>query len=288
MTFVYRSYTWLEKWMEHYGRELGRENLYIFSHGGDPKHDAICEGSSVITVPREFNVQFNMAKGSAFTGLTKALLGFHQVVLMTDVDEYIAIHPSAGKSLAEYLLEDVTEEVSAPLGLNILRQSEEPADWSKPLLAQADYLALHNHYTKPAILRRDFEFGTGSHGIREKPFVLDPYLILFHAKYADLTVVREFVDEFEVDRQALSNALRGNTTAYISPVRQAGWEEGALAEFNRWNAQSLIPTENWLSEMQKRINRRGFTKDRHGVYRWRAMRGTACKVEVPEEVKNLV
>ena len=53
MTMAYKDYYFLQRWVDYYGRQFGRQHLYILSHGGDPEHDRICEGANVIRVPRD-------------------------------------------------------------------------------------------------------------------------------------------------------------------------------------------------------------------------------------------
>jgi len=36
MTMVYKDYYFLQRWVDYYSRQFGREHLYILSHGGDP------------------------------------------------------------------------------------------------------------------------------------------------------------------------------------------------------------------------------------------------------------
>jgi hypothetical protein len=51
MTMVGGDHFFLGRWVEYYGRHLGRENLYVLSHGGDPEHKRIAEGCNVIYLP---------------------------------------------------------------------------------------------------------------------------------------------------------------------------------------------------------------------------------------------
>ena len=42
----------LQKWVEYYGRELGRENLYIYYDGEDQTVGDFCEGAHVFVHPK--------------------------------------------------------------------------------------------------------------------------------------------------------------------------------------------------------------------------------------------
>jgi hypothetical protein len=48
MTMAYQDHFFLQRWVDYYGRQFGREHLYILSHGGDPEHRRIAEGCNVI------------------------------------------------------------------------------------------------------------------------------------------------------------------------------------------------------------------------------------------------
>ncbi len=51
MTMVGGDHFFLRRWVEYYGRQLGRENCYVLSHGGDPEHKKIAAGCNVIYCP---------------------------------------------------------------------------------------------------------------------------------------------------------------------------------------------------------------------------------------------
>ena len=42
----------LRKWVEYYGRELGRENLYIYYDGEDQVIGDFCQGTNTCIIPR--------------------------------------------------------------------------------------------------------------------------------------------------------------------------------------------------------------------------------------------
>ncbi|MGB0800036.1 MAG: hypothetical protein ACPGRD_12035, partial [Planktomarina sp.] len=50
---VYQDYAMLQRWYDYYAAQVGPENLFVFSHGNDPKHREIAKGANVINVPRD-------------------------------------------------------------------------------------------------------------------------------------------------------------------------------------------------------------------------------------------
>ena len=51
MTMV-RNDRFLAKWVAHYGRELGRENLYVFFDGEDQEVPGFCAGVNAVVLPK--------------------------------------------------------------------------------------------------------------------------------------------------------------------------------------------------------------------------------------------
>ena len=52
LTMVRNDDFYLRRWVEYYGRELGKENLYIFFDGTDQKIPDFCAGTNVQAVER--------------------------------------------------------------------------------------------------------------------------------------------------------------------------------------------------------------------------------------------
>ena len=52
MTMVHREAVYLRLWIRHYAAIVGRENLYVLVHGGDPEIMQIAEGCRLIYLPR--------------------------------------------------------------------------------------------------------------------------------------------------------------------------------------------------------------------------------------------
>ena len=53
LTMVWRDYWLLEKWIAHNVRLVGKRDLFVINHGGDPRVDEIANGCNVIHVPRD-------------------------------------------------------------------------------------------------------------------------------------------------------------------------------------------------------------------------------------------
>ena len=49
---VHQEEAYLRIWLDYYGKMLGRENLYVITHGGDPAIVEMAEGCRLVYLPR--------------------------------------------------------------------------------------------------------------------------------------------------------------------------------------------------------------------------------------------
>ena len=104
MTMVGGDHFFLSRWVGYYGRQLGRENLFVLSHGGDPEHRKIAEGCNVIYLPfDETRNCFNQRRWQMLSRLTTGFTNFYNWVLVGDVDEIVCVDPAVSDSLPDYL-----------------------------------------------------------------------------------------------------------------------------------------------------------------------------------------
>ena len=195
VTMVRNDDFYLSKWVEYYGRELGRENLYIFFDGEDQDIPAFCEGTHTEKLAKIGTDVVSNDKGRVQVMSRKAAALFaagYQLVIGTDADEYIAVDPKLGKTLAVYLSELPVHESLSPLGLDLGQKlGEETAiDPEKPFLAQRHYAELGTRYTKASILARPLSWGSGFHRVRGRNFHIAKDLYLFHAGYFDMNRIQ--------------------------------------------------------------------------------------------------
>ena len=182
---------YLRKWVSWYGTQLGRSNLYIIFDGTDQVPPPCTEGCNVRVVPR---VEGNVAQGDRgriklLSDLAAGLLQEYRFVIGTDADEYLAVDPARGISLADFLslLPADRRVCHSALGCDVVQKSgcEEAMDWDKPFLAQRSYALLSTRYTKACILCRPAEWGSGFHRVRKSNYHILSGLYLFHFGCAD-------------------------------------------------------------------------------------------------------
>lgn len=106
-TMVWQDYTFLEKWIDHYGAAFSKTNLYVILHGLDEHAKDIASGCNVIEVPRYFDANFEKNCWRALSGYGTFLLQFYKAVIIGDCDEYVVPTQDLGKDLQSYILNDL-------------------------------------------------------------------------------------------------------------------------------------------------------------------------------------
>ena len=126
LTMVWRDYWLLEKWVAHNEKLVPRRQLYVINHGGDPEVDRIADGCNVIHVPRdELPPDLTRRRWGLKGGMTNGLLSFHDMVICTDVDEFI-VYAGNKANLIEHLEAAPRDgNAIAPVGFNMVPHPED-------------------------------------------------------------------------------------------------------------------------------------------------------------------
>ena len=197
ITMVRNDEFFLRKWVEYYGRELGKKNLYIFFDGTDQIVPDFCEGTT--TRLRERNPQ-HVVKAE------KDRLGFlseqaavlmrergYDLVIGTDADEFLVVDPAVCGSLAEYLSKKKICTSLSGLGIDVGQHldNEGVIDGSRPFLEQRHNAYICSRYTKPSVIARPVRWGSGFHRVKRHDFRIDKNLFLFHFGSVDLKMIED-------------------------------------------------------------------------------------------------
>lgn len=197
LTMVRNDEFYLRKWVEYYGRELGRENLYIFFDGTDQRVPDFCEGC--YTHLRERNPQHVVKAEKDRLGYLSEQAAVlmneegYDLVIGTDADEFLVVDPALGVSLADYLGGlKIRTSVSA-LGIDVGQHldCEGVIDGSRPFLEQRHYAYICSRYTKPSVIARPVRWGSGFHRVKRHDFRIDKNLFLFHFGSIDLKMIED-------------------------------------------------------------------------------------------------
>ena len=147
----------LLKWVEYYGRELGKENLYIYFDGIDQEIPDFCAGChaelrqrnpGMVVKSEKIRLSFLSEKAS------ELMKNGYDLVIGTDADEYLVVDPALGVSLKEYLNSiDIKDSVSG-LGIDIGQKlgEEDVISKDRPYFEQRRYGYLCSRYTKPSVI----------------------------------------------------------------------------------------------------------------------------------------
>lgn len=224
---------YLRKWVEYYGAQLGRENLYIFLDGLDQVVGDFCAGTHARAVEKIGSQVIEAEKGRLrfLSGKAAELLaGGYDLVIGVDADEFIVVDPKLGLSLPAYLsMLEIKDSVSA-LGLDFGQKigEEEEIREDEPFLHQRHYAQLGTRYTKPSIVAKPLVWGSGFHRIKGHNFHIAKDLYLFHFGYFDLARIQaRYTDKDRMDQGWGEHMHKRSRTIRLVTEKKA-------LDFDRW------------------------------------------------------
>ena len=229
----------LRKWVEYYGRELGKENLYIYYDGEDQAVADICLGTNTFLHPKIGSQVVTAEKGRLkFLSEQAALLleKGYDLVIGVDADEYIVVDPRLGVGLKEFLSCNEVDVCLSPLGLDFGQKLGVEGDLSfeRPFLCQRHYAQIGTRYTKPSIISQPVRWGSGFHRVKGHNFHIASDLYLFHFGYADSKILEERLGDADRVAQGWKKHIykRSRTIRYAT--------EKKARDFDRWTRLARI------------------------------------------------
>ncbi len=223
----------LRKWVEYYGRELGRENLYIYYDGEDQAVGYFCQGANAFVHPKIGSHVVSAEKGRLKFLSERAAELFgkgYDLVIGVDADEYIVADPRLGMGLREFLSRQDIDVCLSPLGLDFGQKLGEEGDLSLggTFLSQRRYAQIGTRYTKPSIIARPCRWGSGFHRVKGHNFHIAAGLYLMHFGYADSRILAERLG----DADRLAQGWRKHIYKRSRTIRYA--TEKKACDFDRW------------------------------------------------------
>ena len=224
---------YLRKWVEYYGGQLGRENLYIFLDGLDQVVGDYCAGTHAVAVEKIGSQVIEAEKGRLrfLSGKAAELLaGGYDLVIGVDADEFIVVDPKLGKTLPEYLSTLRIKDSVSALGLDFGQKigEEEEIREDEPFLHQRHYAQLGTRYTKPSIIAKPLVWGSGFHRIKGHNFHIAKDLYLFHFGYFDLARIQaRYTDKDRMDQGWGEHMHKRSRTIRLVTEKKA-------LDFDRW------------------------------------------------------
>ena len=226
-----RNDRFLRKWVEYYGAELGRGNLYVFFDGEDQEIPDFCEGVNTEKVPKmQGNVVSTERQRSRFISEKAAgmFASGADMVIATDADEFLIVDPALQTGLRDFLSSLPGHSCHSGLGVDVLQHlpDEGKIDFSKPFLRQRHRGWLYSRYTKPSVITRPLTWGGGCHRVKGQNFHIAKGLYLFHFGGVDL----EHLREISSDASRIANGWtrhqlkRQKAIEAVSRVKAGNWE----------------------------------------------------------------
>lgn len=230
---------YLRKWVEYYGRELGRDNLYIFLDGLDQQVAPFCEGTHARAVPKIGTQVISAEKGRLKFLSEKAaelLSSGYDLVIGVDADEFVVVDPKLGKTLREFLSGLRIKGSASALGLDVGQKVGEEGDITceRPFLSQRHYARIGTRYTKPSILAAPYIWGSGFHRIKGHNFHIVKDLYLIHLGYFDM---KRLQDRFQ-DRDRLAQGWERHMRKRSRTIRLV--TELKARDFETWTRRARI------------------------------------------------
>ena len=190
MTMVRDESDMLPRWVDYYGRQLGMQNLIVLD---DNSKDGSTDGlpCTLYKLPPEpWKKRWAGTRARLVNGMARGLLACNDVVIFTDVDEFLVPDPDMYDGLLDYLAHRSDRPVIAPLAFEVMHNArvEPKFDPDRPLLEQRRFVKFSPAMCKPLIKRVSAAWEPAFHAIHA-PFEVDPELFMLHLKYYDETAL---------------------------------------------------------------------------------------------------
>ena len=184
----------LSRWIAYYGKNFGTENLYILLDGLDqniPENAGHAHITKLghITMSRSAGDKYRINKISEFA---HELLKKYDIVIGCDSDEFLMVDPKTKQTLSQYLTNKKIHTTLSGLGFDIGQHlyNEAMLDKEAPFLEQREYALLSTRYTKPVVINKPVQWGSGFHSIKHHNFHIDKNLYLLHFGAVDMDMLK--------------------------------------------------------------------------------------------------
>ena len=190
----------LKKWISYYGRELGRENLYVFLDGLDQEAPEGSEGVSITKVEKIKGkvTTLDRVRLKFLSDRAAELLTDYDLIIGCDADEFLVVDPKLEISLRAYLSTLNIQSSASALGLDIGQNlnEEKPIVEGENFLSQRNYAFVSTRYTKPVVIAQPLTWGSGFHRIKGENFHIAEHLYLIHlGGFDDNMLMSRFSDK---------------------------------------------------------------------------------------------
>ena len=271
VTMVRNDEFFLRKWVAYYGKELGHKNLYVFLDGTDQPLPDWCPEVNVVARERVPGLVAAADRGRIdfISSQAAELLKRYDMVIGTDVDEFLVVEPTLGMGLVDFLSSLPPRVSYSGLGIDVGQHTslETEIDASRPFLTQRRHALLSTRYSKATVITRPVPWGSGFHRVRNRNFHIIKNLYLFHFGCVDLKRLEAKFQDKDKLATGWSRHLkkRARTIFEVSSAKAHSWE--------RW-----IPVARFIQNLVR------------PPYAWNkpAMFNMKITVSIPDRFKEIV
>lgn len=267
LTSVRNDRLFLKKWVDWYGGNFGRENLFVMLDGHDQTLPEGCEGVNVLRLPhRDWaaevasvplrRVVMEHHRSRAMSEIARGLFRYDfGAVIATDVDEFLVADPARHENLAAFVASHRARTSSlSGLGLDVVQAlgREEAIDAGRPFLDQRSVAVISNAYTKPVLAFRPVTWGAGLHRIKGRNFHIHPDLFVLHFGMIDYQTAMGRASDANLIRSGWGPHMQRREDLYrlveaaspeegeaplLAARRRLSWRRKILA----WNKPAPLP-----------------------------------------------
>jgi hypothetical protein len=190
MTMVRDEADMLPRWVDYYGRQLGLQSLVVLDDNSVDGSTDDLPCTLYRLPPEPWKRRWAKTRARLVNGMAGGLLACNDVVIFTDVDEFLVPDPERYDGLLDYLAHRADVPIIAPLALEVMHNArvEPPFDPDRPLLQQRRYVKFSPGMCKPLLKRVPAPWEPAFHAIHA-PFEVDPDLLMLHLKWYDETTL---------------------------------------------------------------------------------------------------
>ena len=250
ITMARNDHFFLQKWIEYYGREFGKQNLFIILDGEDqeiPQNAENCNIERIKRIARP-RLEGDKARIKLISKKAADLLNIYDLIIGVDTDEFIIVDPGTNQSLAQYLSTLNIKSSLSALGLDVGQHLNEEAvlDKSKPILSQRNYALISSRYTKSSIISQPVEWGSGFHRVKHHNFRIDPNLYLLHIGNMDLEMLKMKMGDTQRINSGWENHLKRRSRTITKITNSNKVIDGDLVFEKARKLQSILrPVFAW-------------------------------------------
>ena len=186
MTMVRDEADMLPRWIDYYGGQLGVQSLMVFDDNSVDGSTDDLPCTLYRLPPEPWKRRWARTRVNMVNGISRGLLACNDVVIFTDVDEFLVPDPDKYDGLLDYLAHRSDRPVIAPLAFEVMHNArvEPEFDPARPLLEQRRFVKFSPAMCKPLLKRVPAVWEPAFHAIHA-PFEVDPDLFMLHLKYYD-------------------------------------------------------------------------------------------------------